>query len=84
MRSDLTVAEQNQSVVRLKANSDTHHAAIAFVAALFAYSQAKAREQYPGQYADARPVNGTTANATRPQLLVAEKRTRTTIRELRD
>ena len=30
-----------------------HYAAIAFVVALFTYSQAKAREQYPGQYANA-------------------------------
>jgi hypothetical protein len=66
MRSDLTVAEQNQSVVRLKANSRTNYAAIAFVVALFAYSQAKARQQYPGQYADARHVNGTRVNPTRP------------------
>src|ERR1700677_1157124 len=32
---------------------DKHYAAIAFVVALFAYSQAKAQEQYPGQYANA-------------------------------
>ena len=30
-----------------------HYAAIVFVIALFAYSQAKARELYPGQYANA-------------------------------
>jgi hypothetical protein len=30
-----------------------HYAAIAFVIAIFAFSQAKAREQYPGQYANA-------------------------------
>jgi hypothetical protein len=33
--------------------SHKHYVAIAFVVALFVYSQAKAREQYPGQYANA-------------------------------
>jgi hypothetical protein len=36
--------------------SHKHYAAIAFVIALFAYSQAKARELYSGQYANVPPA----------------------------
>jgi hypothetical protein len=47
MRSDPTVAEQNQSVVRLKANSRSHYAAIAFVVASSSAGKPKLASNIP-------------------------------------